>query len=153
MNDLKGDVMENWQSRLKKARKLRKQGSEVLYERINLLCQCYEEEGFREWCETQGVNDIDYLDEELNDTAATFLTLKAVLAEHPRREDWVQNNIRDLIAKAIEAEKSRMKANEIHRVSWKQRAIEAERECERLRAELRGLKESLASFAGGQQVA
>jgi hypothetical protein len=127
------------------ARELRKKGSELLFDRVTLLNECYEDEDFRAWHAEHGTNELDFLDDELSDTAASFLTLRAVLKAFPDRNDWVKHNIRDMMAEAIESDK---KPRERLTPSWKEKCIAAEKECERLRAENASLKETLRLCIG-----
>ena len=143
-----------WETQLHEARELRKRGSELLFDRVALLVSVYNDGSFRSWCAANETVDLDYLDEELSDTAASFMTLKAVLVEHPTRDEWVKHNIRDLIAQVIESQaESRKRDGEPKRPSWKERAMVAERECERLRAEIASIKESLGIVAGARGAA
>lgn len=134
-----------WELKMHEARELRKQGSELLFDRVNLLTECYEDADFRAWHESNQTNDLDFLDGELSDTAATFLTLHAVLMKYPDRESWIKHNIRDLIAEVIELDK---KPRERNVPSWKEKCIAAEKECERLRVENASLKETLSLCVG-----
>lgn len=149
----------NWRVAMDNQRKLKKKGAEVLYDRVALCIQCYGDDEFREWCDEQGTNEIDYLDDELSDTAASFLTLRAVMEHHPKKDEWVKHNIRDLIAVVLsEQKKQRKDEGDSPKFSWKERAIKAERECEalrmeceRLRAEVDQLKELLGIVATGRK--
>jgi hypothetical protein len=119
----------------------------LLFDRVALLSDCYEDEDFRAWHAEHGTNELDFLDEELSDTAASFLTLHAVLKAHPDRNDWTRHNIRDLIAETIEMDK---KPRERLVPSWKGKCIAAEKECERLRVENTSLKETLSLCVGAR---
>lgn len=133
-----------WELSLREARQLKNKGSAILYQRVVLLKNCYDDAEFRKWCDEQGTNAADYLDDEIADTACQFLTLLAVLMSYPNEADWVKHSIRDLIAEAMAAEKAaKPKADTSERISWKDRCLAAERECERLRAELESLKKTL----------
>lgn len=140
-----------WELKLHEAREMRKRGSELLFDRVSLLVACYDDDAFRSWCSETETNEVDYLDAELNDTAATFMTLKAVLHQYPVREEWVKHNIRDLIAQVLaeQAEKTK-RERENPKPTWKERALAAEAECERLRAELANMKESLGIVASAK---
>ncbi len=140
----------NWRTALDQQRKLKARGAELLWDRVKLLVQCYDDEDFRAWVFDQGSNELDYLDEELSDVAASFLTLAAVLKQYPNKEDWVRHNIRELIALVLDAERDKRKAEADPRISWKERALAAEREIERLKAEVAGLKKSLEIVAGAR---
>lgn len=141
-----------WEVRMHEQRGLRKRGAEMLYDRVTLLVECYEDQEFRAWCAESGTNELDFLDEELSDTAATFMTLRSVLLANRDRGSWVKHNIRDLIADVMEAEsaKGADETKSTARMSWKARAIQAEAECERLRAEIASMKESLGIVAGAK---
>jgi hypothetical protein len=141
--------VEKWEKKLHEARELRKRGAAVLYQRVALLVVVYEDAEFRRYHADAGTNELDFLDEELSDTAANFLTLKAVYDSHPQEADWVKHNVRDLIALAMQ-KPGTPKDNVAPRVSWKDRAEAAERECERLRAELASIKESLGIVASAR---
>jgi hypothetical protein len=141
-----------WELKMKQARDLKKQGSEILFDRVSLLVACYNDSDFRAWAADQGTNELDFLDEELSDTAASFLTLKAVLDAYPEKESWTKHNVRDLIAQVLSDEKKKRDRDDAKRVSWKERALAAEQECERLRGELENMKESLGIVASAKCV-
>lgn len=132
----------NWEQKMHQQRKLRKKGSELLFDRVRLLIECYEDKGYREWHRENGTDEIEYLDEELSDVAASFQTLRAVYEAYPDRESWVKHNIRDLMAEAIA--KSRQ-PKERTKPSWKAKCMDLQKENEQLRAELASLKEILTS--------
>ena len=140
-----------WEVNMHEARELRKKGAGLLYDRVALLIACYDDKEFRAWHEANGTNELDFLDEELSDTAVGFLSLKAVMASNPNREDWIKHNVRDLIATTMAAEaESKKRDREDTRISWKQRALAAEAECERLRGEVANMKESLGIVASAK---
>lgn len=123
---------------------MRKQGAGLLYHRVSLLIACYEDPDFLAWHEAQGTNELDFLDEELSDTAVGFLAFRSVMNAYPKREQWINHNVRELIALTMEAEaKSRNRDGEQSRVSWKARALAAEAECERLRGEIASIRKTL----------
>lgn len=141
-----------WETKLNEARELRKRGSELLFDRVVLLVDCYEDDAFRAWCSETETNEVDYLDTELNDTAATFMTLKAVLHHYPVRDEWVKHNIRDLIAQVLsEQAEATKRERETAVPTWKERALAAEKEVERLRAKVEQLEESLQIVAGAHR--
>jgi len=136
-----------WELKMHEARELRKKGSELLFDRVSLLAECYNDEDFRAWHAEHGTNELDFLDGEVSDTATTFLTLHAVLLTYPDRDSWVKHNIRDLIAEVMELDK---KPRERNVPSWKEKCIAAEKECERLRVENASLKETLSLCVGAK---
>lgn len=122
-----------WEMKMNEQRDLRRQGITLLFQRVKLLIEVYNDAAFRGWCEQNKVVELDYLDAELSDVAACFLTLKSVMESYPNESDWQSKNIRELMAEAIESQKTDRQGAE--RISWKERCLAAEKECERLRAE------------------
>lgn len=110
-----------WLLRINQARELRKQGAAILFQRVSLLNECYENEDFRAWCAANNHVDLGFLDAELEDVACDFLTLKAVLANYPAETDWKKNNLRNMMA---------------------------EKECERLRGEMNSLSARVSELQG-----
>lgn len=135
-----------WEVLMHEQRELRKKGAELLHQRVALLVACYNDMEFRRWCEHSGRNDIDILDEELSDVAINFLTAKAVLDAFPDAETWRARNVRHMIAEVIECGRRDTRSSE--RISWKDRCIAAEKECERLRGELASRDKALEILQG-----
>lgn len=133
--------IKKWETSMQEQRKLKKKGAEMLHQRATLLLDCYNDAEFRQWCYDADTNELDVLDGELEDVVVGFLTLKAVLDKYPCQETWASRNIRELIAEAMESD--RRDRGSPKRISWKERCLAAERECERLRAEVSSLKKSL----------
>lgn len=136
-----------WKVKMNEQRAMRKKGTSLLFHRVELLLACYVDSAFREDCAERGVNDLDVLDAELDDTACGFLTLKAVIEAYPKEADWHRHNIRDMIAEIIYSQKKERTKTVW---TWKERCLAAEKECERLRAELASVKESLRIARGGK---
>jgi len=142
-----------WELKMHEARALRRQGAAILFDRIALLIACYDDVEFRAWHEAAGTNELDFLDEELSDTALTFIALRSVMTAYPNRAEWIQHNIRELIALTMAAEAEASAADkeqgpgEDKRISWKERALAAEAECDRLRCEVESMRESMRAFA------
>lgn len=139
-----------WEMLMREQRHLKSEGIANLHRRITLLVECYDDPEYRAWCEANGTSDLDALDAELADAAVDFMTARAVLEQFPKIEEWQKHGIRELIALVMEADASRRKVDGEARVSWKQRALEAERECERLRSEIKTLRDSLGLVAGAK---
>jgi len=125
-------MAKKWELKMNEQRELRKQGIAVLYQRVVLLSECYADKSFLAWCEAHNRSELDYLDAEVSDVAATFLTLKAVLDANPQVEAWQKTDIRRLMADAMSSEKR----GPSDRIGWKDRCLAAEKEIDRLRAEL-----------------
>lgn len=133
-----------WESSLDRQRMLKRQGIALLYERIKLLIEVYEDAAFRKWCEDSSVIDLDYLDAELSDVAVSFMTLRAVFIQHPNVDDWQGGNIRQMIADVIELQK--VGRERVNVISWKERCLAAEKEVERLRFELQKRDSTIAEL-------
>ena len=58
-----------WEVKMHEARELRKKGAGLLFDRVALLIACYDDGEFRAWHQASGTNELDFLDEELSDTA------------------------------------------------------------------------------------
>jgi len=133
-----------WELKMHEARALRRQGAAILYDRIALLIACYDDLEFMAWHEAAGTNELDFLDEELSDTALTFMSLRSVMESNPNRQDWIKHNIRDLIAITVKAEADAADKEQgpgEKRIPWRQRALVAEAECVRLRTECECLRD------------
>lgn len=144
-------TQKKWEMKVHEQRTIRKNCAELLYDRVKLLSECYDDAEFRRYHADEGTNELDFLDDELSDTAASFLTLRAVMTEYPNREDWSRHNIRDLIAQILDAESERRKREgEEKRIPWKERALAAEAECDRLRAKIQCYEETLGIVAGAK---
>lgn len=138
----------NWKDRLESQRDLRKRGLKLLYQRVKILCEVYEDEAFRDWCLKESIRDTEFLDGELSDVGMNFETLQSVLDAYPREVEWINADMRVLVASVMESQKKERKASDGSRetISWKERCLEAEAECERLRAEVASLKERIEEF-------
>lgn len=127
----------SWRLSLRNARELRKQGAGMLFERVQLLVKVFDDDEFKGYCEESGSEPLELLDAELTDVACSFVTARAVLDHFPKVDDWVNGDLRKMIAQ-IQKEGRRSRDDQ-QRPSWKDRALAAERECERLKAEMASL--------------
>lgn len=123
----------NWKMKLKEQRDLRKQGAEHLHRRVTLLVDIYADQDFLAAVEDEGADPLDRLDAEVEDVAVSFLTLKAVLEAHPNVADWKRFGVRTLIGEVLAAARKKERTREVP--SWKERAVAAEKELERLQEE------------------
>jgi hypothetical protein len=130
-------------------RELRKQGIQLLFDRVKLLVEIETDPEFVVWCEEMGVAVFDALDEELTDVACEYLTLRAVMDAHPAVGDWRKGDLRQLIAATLQKDK-RERTRETP--SWKERCLAAEKECERLRGEVNTLRARLTELQSALQV-
>jgi hypothetical protein len=144
---------EKWEQLNIRQRELRSKGAEFLHARVLLLTRIYDDPEFRAWCDSSRQNEVEWMDSELSDTGLDFFTLRAVLDAFPDVEQWMAGNIRTMVARVIADQTARRKRDPDtgeERMSWKERAIMAERECERLRAENQSLREMLGSIQAGR---
>ena len=141
----------NWRMRMHEQRELKKMGTAVLYERVLLLIEIEKDPQFTAWCEQQGVAVLDQLDDELADVAFEYLTLKAMMEQYPTIEEWQAVSLRQMVAQYILDTKPERKPKST--LSWKERCLAAEKECERLRAENNTLRARLTEVQSALQVA
>jgi hypothetical protein len=141
----------NWRTKLNLARDLKKRGIQLLFERMTVLAQVHDDPEFRAWCAAENRDLYNELDHDVDDTAATFMTLKAVLDHFPNREDWQTKGLPTMIAEIQVKQRAERKPRET--VSHKQRADDAEKlveqlqdEVDRLRAENSLLREQVAEL-------
>lgn len=136
-----------WKEQLERQRDMKKRGIKLLFQRVRLLAEVYESQEFRDWCLKEGLRDTEFLDSELSDVGLNFLTLRAVLEQFPKESHWINADLRKLVASVIEDQKKERKLSGGRETqSWKKRCLEAEAECERLRAELDAVKEQLREY-------
>lgn len=138
-------TVEKWEVKMNQQRKLKAKGAEVLFERVSICVACFEDPEFVDWCVENGTDSLEFLDEELSDTAVNFSTLAKVLETFPTKEEWVKHNIRTMIAMVLEDQKSKKDGEPNQRVAWKERCLAAEAELEKLRLELKAIREKLES--------
>lgn len=136
-------IEQKWEMKMNEAKKLRKKGAELLFKRVSLLIECYLDAEFLAWCEENRTNEIDFLDNELEDTACDFLTLKAVMEAFPTVESWRKHNLRDMIADCLVATKKEKRP--ATRPTLREIIADLKAECERLRGENHLLREMLAA--------
>lgn len=141
---------------MEEQRNLREKGSQMLHKRVKLLIEIEHDPEFIARCVDEKVNHLDELDAEVAEINASYLTLKAVMDHYPKEADWVKR-LSSLIAEIKESQK-RKRGVDPDRISWKERCLAAEKECERLRADLNvayariaQLEDTLALMATGRK--
>lgn len=122
----------SWRVFMEEQRKLRKKGAALICQRIKLLQTIEKDQGFVAWCEDTGTNTYAVLDEELMDVGFDYLTLSKVLECFPSEESWQDRPLQKLVAEAVLQKKTR-KRDTREAVSWKTKALELQKENERLR--------------------
>lgn len=135
----------NWKVALSEARTLKKKGIEMLYDRVKLLVDVFNDAAFIAQCEEDGTEPFDILDDALSDIGHGFRTMKAVMNEYPNKTDWVRHDLRNLMAMAVE--KHRKASDPKDRVDWKALAERYKAECEVLRNEIESMRKTLEVIA------
>lgn len=111
-----------YKHKLIRAKELQGNACAILYDRISLLVEVYNDPQFHEFENLDEFTAASRLDAYLTDVAENFITLKAVLELFPERETWEKRTFRELLAHARGvAEEKRRKAREpqvaAHRVT------------------------------------
>ena len=135
-----GKPIDSWRMKLHDARQLKKQGTQVLFDRVKLLCECYADAEYRRWCEDQGEAVEDQLDAEVSDFCQSFLTVKAVYDANGDVDAWQRHGFAYLAHEVAESQRKESRPG----ISYKQLYQQALKEIERLRAEIETFKETLA---------
>lgn len=125
----------SWRLKMKEQRDLRSRGSELLYERVKLLMDVEADPDFTAYCDEQGVEPLDELDNEVAEIAASFATLKEVMRVYPKKSSWTKR-LSAMILEIKESQKAARSGKEVERVNWRELAIERQKEIEHLRRDL-----------------
>lgn len=94
---------------MNKQRDLKREGASLLFDRMLLLIDCYNDEEFKEWCKANGEGRVDYLNRELSDTGQAFLHLKTLMEHFPNREDWLTKSFRVMTAAVIQKQQEELR--------------------------------------------
>lgn len=121
----------NWRKRLEEARELAKQGAALTFDRITILAEIYQDPAFLNDCDRRGVDPIEEINDEVADTAMTFTTLRSMLAEFPRREDWLNRRLQDMAASII-VNRREVDNKKPREAGWKQRFEELQEQYDAL---------------------
>lgn len=140
----KQNVSRNWRLKMKEQRELRAKGIDVLHQRVVLLCEIYDDKEFARACEDNGVDILDELDREVEDVATTFMVLKQVMESYPSAAEWRKHGVRQLIADVLANSRKKERTREV--ISWKERALAAEKEAAALKAENERLRADISSL-------
>lgn len=123
---------ENWKLKIDAQRKLKRKGALLIRERVGLLIEIEQDEEFFAFCNENASSTIEELDKELDDVGFDFLTMKKVYETITDPKQWERTSLRMLVAEVLGKKKiDRTKEG----ISWKERALKSEKECERLRAD------------------
>jgi len=160
-----------WKKKLFKSRELRGKTAEIVYDRITLLVEIYDDDQFRQDSgDPDDLSAATLLDAEVGDLCADFLELRCVLDSFPNKGDWTDKNLKKLVAAALDGSRTRRKSKKSERrtVTLKEhekiqvKAGEAEaraaqlgrvldesqKDMETLRQENQSLREDLAEARG-----
>ena len=123
----------SWRKQMEEARKLRAEGSKMVYQRMVILMAIESDPEFVDWCAQTETNIYDVLDEEVAELNANYLVLVAVMKKYPKELDWAKK-LGVLIAEVKDSQKRTRESGE--RTSWKEIAEERQKEIERLTSQL-----------------
>lgn len=135
----------NWRMQLNESRELKKQGVKLLHARMVIYCRLYESEEFRAWCQDEDTDAATQLNDELSDTAFEFHTLARVLREYPDEKTWCTRDLRKIVASLVVKDEEAAGPKRTT-ISWKDRAMELERELARVREENERLRARIADL-------
>jgi hypothetical protein len=124
----------SWRQQLKEQREMKSQGVGMVYDRVVILMQVEKDEDFQKWCSDSERNLITELDQEVDDLCVKYRILKRLMNEYPAKSDWTKHGLKKLVAMMMS---DREKGTTRETISWKDRCLAAEKECERLRGELK----------------
>lgn len=103
-----------WEIKMNKQRELKKEGAGLLFDRMQLLIECYNDERFKEWCRDNNDTRVEYLNRELSDIGQEFLHLKTLVDHFPKRDQWTAKSVREMTAAVMVAQQEeRRKQREI----------------------------------------
>lgn len=138
----------NFKELLLEARKLRGKSGENAWKRAKILCQIFEDRDFRD--SVGAVDDFkaaEMLNAEVEDLCLTFLQLRQIFIEFPKKSDWADGRLKTLYEKAKskpveESDKPKRSVNRITKkeheqvLREKEEAIARANYSDRQRAEL-----------------
>ena len=93
-----------YKQKLLDARALRRKTGGILFDRMRLLCEVFEDRDFR--ADAGNVDDVraaEVLDVEVDDTGFDFLQLREILQANPAWEAWEAARLSDLYEAVLEA--------------------------------------------------
>ena len=113
-----------WEIKMNKQREMKRDGAGLLFDRMQLLIECYNDPEFKTWCQQNNDSRVDFLNRELEDVGQEFLHMKTLTDRFPNREDWVGTSVRKMTAQVIaEQQDERRKQREAEAVKPKQKTI------------------------------
>lgn len=127
-----------WSQKMSQTRQMRSEGASLLYDRVKLYEEIYEDDEYRDNCLAREVNPEDELDHECADTCCTFLELLAVMESFPRQSQWTGGHLKVMLAETLAVQSRSTTAARAKRntKNWKEIAAEREREIVALREQL-----------------
>lgn len=89
----------NYKSTLLKVLELQSNAALLIYQRIKLLCEVFDDRDFRlDLGNADDFRAAAVLDRYLDDTPWTFLELRAVFVKFPQAADWRERSLREMVA-------------------------------------------------------
>lgn len=83
-------------------------GAEVTYARIKLLCEVFDDERFAEWCDENGKDRLQFMNDRIRGSMiGDFRFWRKMYQERPSIEHWVGRNLASVIAEYEIAETKR----------------------------------------------
>ncbi len=93
-----------WKEKMIEVRSLRKKSAGMIYDRVRLSVEIYDDPGYRA---DAGEDAVSRLDAEVGDTCADFLSLRAAYEFYPDRQQWEGRKLQDVVAEVLEHERQR----------------------------------------------
>lgn len=122
----------NWRVKMKDQRAKKKQGIQLLFDRVKLLIEIKSDPEFLSDCESRNVEPLDEIENEVSDVGHPFGVLESVMTRYPKKADW-SKKLTVLIAEIIE----KQKRGPINRPKYKDVATRQEKTIEKLQQELK----------------
>jgi chromosome segregation ATPase len=163
------ETEQSWSQKVAKARELRGKSMGLLFDRMAILVEVYEDQAFLDTF--RSLDDaLEALDVEVSDTACDWMELHGIYRMFPDRKAWATAKLQDLRAKREIAERERRTAQreesdepprkrtvatvrELEEAKqtageFSQRVESQSKQIERLLAENEALKTELAKYQG-----
>ncbi len=136
-------MQDNWRTKMKEQRTLKKEGAKLLHSRMILLMQIELDEEFIEWCDDNETNVYAELGKELAEIGYGYGVLKSVMEEFPAEAEWGKS-LSTLIAEVIK--KQQRPKSDKDRLSWKEIAEDRQKEIDRLITKVSALEAVVEEF-------
>lgn len=105
-----------WSQKLAAARVLRGKGAALLYDRLVLLREVFNDAAYRADCATRKINPEDELTDEVADTCAGFVVLMQTLEKFPDRQVWQRKSLAKLVAAVVDEQQEQQRQRRSERL-------------------------------------